>query len=234
MRRLLILMILTLSMISCAHAVNIEPDKNIHSVIGGLYSLGAAVELNGNINPEISQLTKYFVSEPKNMQLTRVKNSIWAGVEVNKNSRVKNYLRSHSQELGIMESPAGKSEWFSGDYAWLKVADVVKGKLVPVKFFASEGDGEIFFTNKDKNLWWTANPKFTAQASHEILSKYGINQPDLHVPSESKRVSIYNSVRPSEVSKPEKIHVGSKKNSFDMGMDIGDIRFDPIPNRPRN
>lgn len=232
MRKLLLVIVLIMSISSCAFA-DVEPDRELHKVIGGFYSLAAAVDLNESLKPNINQLGKFFVNMPENVQLSQVKNSIWAGVEVVKNSSVRNYLRSHSSELGITESPEGY-EWLGGDYAWMKIADIVKGKIVPIKFLASEGDGEIFFNVDGQNSWWMANPNFTAQASQEILSKFGVNQPDLHAPSKTSRVSIYESVRPSEVRTPEKMHVGRKRNSFDVELEIGDIRFDPIPNRPRN
>ncbi len=232
MRKLLLVIVLIVSISSCAFA-DVEPDRELHKVIGGLYSLAAAVDLNENVKPDISQLRKYFASSPDDMKISRVKNSIWAGVEVAKNSDTRNYLRSHSQELGIAESPEG-SAWLGGQFAWMKIADVVKGKIVPVKFSVSEGDGKIFFNVHGQNSWWMANPDFTDQASQEILSRYGVNQPNLHVPAKSSRVSIYDSVRPSAVGTPEKMHVGRKRSSFDMDIELGNVIFDPIPNRPRN
>ncbi|MBQ7593879.1 MAG: hypothetical protein IJU48_05950 [Synergistaceae bacterium] len=232
MRKLLLVMILIVSMSSCVYA-NVEQDSELHKIIGGLYSVAAAVDMNENVKPDINQLGKFFTNTPKNMQLYRVKNSIWAGIEVGKTSTARSYLRSHAAELGILESPEGR-EWMSGDYAWMKIADVVKNKLVPMKFSASEGDGKIFFNVPGQNSWWMANPDFTAQAAREILNRHGVNQPDLHAPTKSGRVSIYDSVKPAEVGKPEKMHVGRKRSSFDMELEIGDIRFDPIPNRPRN
>ena len=232
MRKLLLVIVLIVSISSCAFA-DVEPDRELHRIIGGLYSLAAAVDLNGNVKPEIGQLRGYFVEAPESVQLSRVKNSIWAGIEVGKNSSVRNYLRSHAAKLGIFEAPEGP-EWMSGRLACMKIADVVKGKIVPVKFSASEGDGEIFFNADGQNSWWMATPDFTDQASQEILSKYGVNQPNLHVPSKNERVSIYDSVRPSTVRTPEKMHVGRKKSSFDMDIELGNVIFDPIPNRPRN
>lgn len=235
MRKFLIVIVFALSRAACAFA-EVEPDVELHKIIGGLYSLVSAVELNDNAQPHINQIRKFFAEIPKewqsNSQIIRVRNSIWVGVSVGKFSSARNYLRSHSEELGITESPEGY-EWMGGNYAWIKAADVVRNEIVPVNYIASEGDNLIFFSTPGQNSWWQSNPKFTAEAAQEILNRYGINQPDLHVP-EGTRVSIYDSVRPASVGTPEKMHVGRKKSSFDMELEIGDIIFDPIPNRQRN
>lgn len=235
MRKIFIAVIFAVFMSSYAFA-EIEPDIELHKIIGGLYSLASAVELNENPNPHINQLRKYFADIPRewqaNSQVQRVKNSVWVGVAVGKFSSARNYLRSHASELGITERPEGY-EWISGDYAWLKAADIINNEIIPVNYIAAEGDGSIFFKVSGQNLWWQATPKLSAEASHEILNRYGVNQPDLHAP-EGTRVSIYDSVRPASVGAPEKMHVGRKKSSFDVELEIGDIIFDPIPNRPRD
>ena len=86
MRKILVsLMILCFA--GCAYG-NVEADPEIHRVIGGLYSLACAVELNGNSEPQISQLRQYFSDVPNDwystVQISRVNNAVWAGVAVGK------------------------------------------------------------------------------------------------------------------------------------------------------
>ena len=213
---------------------DVEPDVEVHNVIGGLYSLVEAVELNGKINPDVNQLKNYF-SNPStewlnNIKVSRSKNSIWVGISIPKQSTSRRFLRSNSDELKITNEPDGYA-WIGGNFAWLKAADVVNGKLKPVKIFAAEGDGTIFLTDEAQKFWWQTNPTFNFRAAKEILRRNEAeNPPELHIPSEVSH-SIYESVKPSGVIKvPDDIHLGRKKSSYDMSIEMGDVIFNPIPN----
>ena len=49
-------------------------------------------------------------------------------------------------------------------------------------------------------------------------------------PSQSQRISIYDSVKPSPVQrKPGQMHVG-KSTSNDVLIPVGDVMINPIPN----
>lgn len=49
-------------------------------------------------------------------------------------------------------------------------------------------------------------------------------------PSQSQRISIYDSVKPSPVQrKPERMHVG-RSTSNDVLISVGDVMINPIPN----
>ncbi|MBQ7561472.1 MAG: hypothetical protein IJS99_06540 [Synergistaceae bacterium] len=209
----------------------INPDKDIHSVIGGLYAMALAVNLNNNINPDINKLQRYFVSVPANAQISRVNDSIWVGVKLAKTSTARHYLRSHSPELNITDSPEGYS-WMGGDFAWLKAADISGKKLIPMKLKISRGTGKdsqiIFISTDEQNTWWQANPALTQQAANSALTKWAAkNSPELHAP-EGVAVSIYESVKPSPVARPGKMHVGSD-NGNDKSMAVGDVMINPIP-----
>ena len=222
-----------------ALSAEINPDKEIHRVIGGLYALSAVTAMNGEINPAMNKVLKYFSDVPVNWQnnvrFERVKNEVWVGISVEKYTTARHYLRSNAPELGITDTPAGNS-WLGGDYAWIKAASVVNGKLRPSKLVAARGSGmdygAIFFA-AGKDFWWEAYPAFTKKAAQEVLKRWGVEQTGLHKP-EGVSQSIYDSVKPSEVQKPDDIHTKRKKNfveSFDM--DMGDVIFRPIPNTNR-
>ena len=224
----IILAVLCLS--GCAFG-NVEPDPEIHRVIGGLYSLACAVELNGKSEPQVQHLRQYFSDVPNDwysqVQISRVNNAVWAGVAVGKISTARQFLRTHAQELGICDSPEGYA-WLGGDYAWLKVSGnsglrAARGK--------GTDSGSVFLNVQGSDSWWMASPAFTNQAAKSVLAKHAAkNPPELHKPS-GIHTSIYESVKPSDVKKPGDMHVGRKRNSFDKEIELGrdvDLIFNPM------
>ena len=243
MRKIFVSVMLALFVLSGNAFAGVDPDTEIHDVIGGLYSLACTVALNGETQPHINQLRKYFADVPNDwystVQLSSENNAVWAGVAVGKFSSARKFLREHSAELGILDSPGGYA-WLGGAYAWVKAADIVNGKLKPSGVIAARGKGRdsglVFLSTKGQDSWWMGSPSFTPQAAREVLSKWGVkNAPELHRPSGVHGVSVYESVKPSDVRKPGDMHVGRRKDSFDVRMDLGkDVIFDPFPNRVRN
>lgn len=243
MRKVFTAFIFTLYILtSTSHANSqVDPDKELHRVMGGLYSLASVVELNGSPTPSVNQLSKFFTNIPtgwqKTVKLSRVKNSIWAGISIGNYSSARHFLRSHAQELSITTDPEGYT-WLGGDYAWLKVAEISNGKPKSIALIASRGSGNdsnvIFFRAQGQNSWWQANPDMTPQAAELIMKRCGIrNSPELHSP-EGVSTSVYDTVRPADVPVPDEMHVGRTRTSFDVEFEIGDVIFDPIPNRTGN
>lgn len=243
MRKIFVSVVLALFVL-CGNAfAEVEPDTELHDIIGGLYSLTCAAALNGETQPHINQLRKYFADVPNDwystVQLSTESNAVWAGVAVGKFSSARKFLREHSAELDILDSPGGYA-WLGGAYAWMKAADIVNGKLKPSGIIASRGKGRdsglVFLSTKGQESWWTASPSFTPQAAKDVISRWGVkNAPELHRPSGVHGQSVYESVKPSDVKKPGDMHVGRRKSSFDVRMDLGtDVIFDPMPNRVRN
>ena len=240
MRKIFSLLTILILIFSCPVNLNAEEVENnleTQKIIGGLYSLVSAVELNARAKVDVNSVVRFFEKIPAGWQnivkIENHKNSIWVGVAVDKNSKARNYLRTNASALGIMDSPGG-SAWFSGDFAWLKAGDTAKKKVKSINFSAAEGDGTIFFKSEGHNSWWAAYPSFTSRAKREILEKHGVeNSPELHAPEEEKlkeRTSIYEDVKPSSVRVPDKIHMGTQKSSLDMSVEVGDVIFNPIPN----
>lgn len=234
-----ILILILISSASFAAEDDLTNAEN-HKIIGGLYSLAAAVELNAKTNPDINSLVRFFEKIPagwqKEVKIESDKKSIWVGIAVNQYSSARRFLRENSQNLGILDAPNG-SAWLGGEFAWLKAGEIVKKKFNPVKFSAAEQDGIIFFNADKTDLWFSAWPNFNSRSRKEILEKHGTeNHPVLTAPKvqEEGRVSIYDQVKPSSVRIPDKMHMGTQKNSFDMSMEVGDVIFNPIPNTQRN
>ena len=216
----------------------VNSDAETHKIIGGLYSLAAAIELNAKTNPDINSLVRFFERIPPGWQneitIERDKNkkSIWVGIAVNQYSTARSYLRAHSQELGIMDAPDG-SAWFGGEFAWIKAADIAKRKLKPVNFSAAANDETIFFSADNNNSWWAAWPNFNQGSKKKILEADGAENVSGLVAPEAKeenRTSIYDEVKPASVRVPDKMYMGTKKSSFDMSVEVGDVIFNPIPN----
>ena len=218
---------------SCAFA-DVNPDTEIHRVIGGLCSVVSALSLSGEAEPSLRILREYFDDAPAdwNVRFERVSNDIWVGVPVGKFSTARKYLRSNSPELGITDSPAGGA-WMGGNYAWLKAGTVRDGRLIPAALKAAQGSGNdsdaIFFSTDDSN-WWQSYPSLTRRASQEVLKLCGAKVPGLRRPAGISQ-SIYEEVKPSEVRKPADIHT-NRKHEFGESYDIdmGDVIFRPIPN----
>ena len=234
MRKILTALMLCVFMCaSCSAEIN--PDPEIHRVIGGLYSLVSALAMNGQSAPNLRILRNYFADTPNDwldtIKVERVGNDLWAGVSVGKFSTARQYLRANSPELGITDKPAGDS-WMSGDYAWLKAGSVNGVRLTPITLKAAKGSGNdsgtIFFSTDDSN-WWQSYPSLNEKSSQEILTLCGVEAVGLHKPEGGKR-SIYDEVRPSAVSKPADIHTRRNHDfgeSYDVNM--GDVIFNPIP-----
>lgn len=233
----LLVLMLCLMLCSSPSYSEVNPDPEVHRIIGGLYSLAAAVCLNGNTNPNVSNLVSFFKdipSEWKNgIKVSRVNSSIWVGMSVNQYSTARHFLRANAEALGITESPEGYA-WIGGDDAWIKAADISGSKIKPIRLKASKGSGNdsrmIFLSTEGQVSWWQMNPTPKSSMSEKIISRWGVKESsELHAPKGNK-TSIYESVRPSAVrKKPADIHIGTRRNSFDMSMNVGDVVFTPVP-----
>lgn len=232
MRKIFVSAIIAVLFAAGTAPAEVEQDLEIHNVIGGLYAIAGAAKLHGN-NSNITQLARYFAEVPDGWQekvkLSRVNDSLWAGISVGKYSTARRYLRANAQKLGICESPESYA-WLGGDFAWIDVSHLA--------LKAARGSGQdsgLVFLSPDGESWWVAVPSFSKRAEGEIMKTFGVkNAPELHRPAGVSR-SLYESVKPSGVRKPEDMHVGRKRTSLDMEVEIGkDLIFDPIPNRPRH
>ena len=240
MRKILTALIICVFMCGVCSSAEVNPDPEIHKVIGGLYSLVSAMAINGETATDVRALRKYFSNVPADwldsVRIERVNNDLWAGVSVGKYSTARQYLRSNSPELGITDSPSG-SEWMSGDFAWLKAGSINGGKFVPLQLTASKGSGKdagILFFSVDGHNWWKSHPSLNAKSSQEALRRWGVKAEGLQMPNETRR-SIYDEVKPTEVRKPADIHTGRKREfgeSYDVNM--GDVIFSPIPHTTYN
>ena len=237
----LLMLVMLSSCLSCSFA-DVNPDIEVHRIIGGLYSLAASVCLSDN--PNVNNPAAYFRDIPENWQnnvkIERVNSSVWVGVNVNKYSEARRFLRDNAEALSIRESPEGLV-WIGGDNAWIKAGDIKDRKIKSIRLKAAKGSGKdsnvIFISTEGQNSWWQMYPTPKAAIADKIISRWGIkNAPELHKPeAEAKTNSIYESVKPSDVrKKPANIHIGTRKNNLDMSVNVGDVVFSPVPQLRRD
>ena len=230
MRKVFTASILAIFMFTANASAEVNPDTEIHRVMGGLYSLVSVIAVNGEAEPDIRTLRRYFADVPgewlDNVRVERAGNDLWAGVSVGKYSTARKYLRSNSPELGITDSPAG-SAWMGGDFAWVKAGVISGKKLIPSSLKAAQADGAVFFST-DGNDWWMSYPELSRKTAQGIMKLWGVKQPGLRKP-QGVSSSVYESVKPSEVRKPADIHT-NRKHQFGESYDIdmGDVIFRPV------
>ncbi len=242
MRKIFIASILVISLLGVGFSAElINPDIEIHRTVGGLYSLISVIALNGHADVKPDNLRKYFADLRSdwqdNIRIEKHGNDLWVAVSVEKFTTAKTFLRSHSRELGITDSPAVDS-WTAGHFAWLKAGTVNGGKFTPLTLKASYGSGKdsdvLFFSAKGNNSWWQENPPLTKKTKDALMKSLGVEQSGLHRPS-GVSTSIYDAVRPSAVRKPADIHT-KRDTSFGESYDVnmGDVIFNPIPHTTYN
>ena len=234
MRKILVALIIVLAASTSSLAVQINPDTELHKTIGGLYALVSALAVSDSVPEKAESLRECFDDVPSkwadSVTLEKVEDDVWVGVSVETSPSSKNFLRSHSSELGISDKPGGKS-WVSGKLAWLKAGEFWNGKFVPVKIRASYGEGKdsniLFFSARGQDSWWHSYPELSRKTAVSVMKIYGENKNGLHRPEGAAR-SIYNEVRPSAVRKPADIHTKREKTfEDDLERQMGDVIFRP-------
>lgn len=235
-RKIFTALVLTLFVASSSSAAQVNPDVEIHTAVGGLYTLTAALAIESRLSPEAGHIRKFFVDVPSDWQesfkIEKTGNDIWVGVSVAKFSTAKMFLRNSAKSMGISDQPGGTS-WVSGDFAWLKAGTVKNGKFVPVELRAAYGSGKdselLFFSTKSHDSWWQCNPVLTKNAEAAVMKLWGEEQAGLHKPAGVGH-SIYDSVRPSAVKKPDDMHTSETKSFSDkFDKDMGSVIFKPVP-----
>ena len=207
MRKILLLILIFSSQAAFAQ---VNQDLEVHKVIGGLYSLAAASNLNLQSNANVK----------------KINNNLWVGIDVDKYSTARRFLRNEAKNLDLREAPDGYY-WLGGDEVWLNAS---KLNLLAAK--GSGQDNELLFLSSDNGETWWLSSEISKQTQNQILKKFAAkNPPELHKPSGQKQ-SLYESVKPADVVKPDDMRMSRKKSSFDMEFEVGkDVIFNPIPNR---
>ena len=211
-----------------------EPDPEVHRVVGGLYALAAAAGLHGGKDiPTPAQLQRCFTNT-LTAQVAATGDGWWVGVPVGRFSSARRFLRAHAPKLEIMDGAGGRP-WMGGDTAWLKAASVTgkeaKASAKPLPLQAAQGAGDdarLLFLSADGAEWWQA-PAMTDAAREAALKRWGTSRaPELHAPAGAP---VEEKLSASPVGLPEDMHTGA--TSDDLSLEVGDVLFKPLP-RVRN
>ena len=225
-------------------APRVEPDPEAHRVIGGLYALAAAANLQGGAAvPSPSHLRRYFAETSADwlsaVQVAEAGGAWWVGVPVGRYSTARRFLRAHAPELGVLDGPGGRP-WMGGEVAWMRAADVTgQGKKAAAKALplqAALGSGEdaevLFLGAPDADLWWQATPALTPIAREAALKRWGTKASGLHAPRGEGAAA--EEFRASPVGLPQDIHLGRDSDDIDFSVEMGDMIFNPIPRMKNN
>ncbi len=172
----------------------VEPVPELHQVMGGLYALSAALELQqseakSGALPNASSVTHYFkdTASPAgtSVQLKSADGSWWVGVPVPNSPEARRFLRLNAPALKVFEDDT-RTAWLGGKYAWMRAARIESAKnkssVVFASFEAREGYEKdrdwLFFSSSgtDNKDWvWQSPFLFTESAHNAVLKQHGRN-----------------------------------------------------------
>ena len=231
-----------------AYAVTVEPDVEVHRVVGALYALSAAMNLyhaESEAIPSPEQLGRYFRRDtlpggwPESVHVASFGGAWWVGVAVDPYSPARRFLRANAPELSILDAPGG-APWMGASFAWMEAlrmgaSGAGKGSASPAVEVA-EGSGEdrneLFFRTPGTDRYWWSPLRFSASARDSVLKRWGraADGSALTVPQE--RAAAKEEFHASPVGLPEEFGVSSDQEPG-SSLEMGDVIFNPIP-RPRS
>ena len=236
-----------------AYAVTVEPDVEVHRVVGALYALSAAMNLyhaeSGAI-PSPEQLGRCFRRDtlpggwPESVRVASYGGAWWVGVAVDPYSPARKFLRANAPELSILDAPGG-APWMGASFAWMEALrmEVLRMKAsgagknsASSAVEAAEGSGEdrneLFFRTPGTDRYWWSPLRFSDSARASVLKRWGraVEGSALTVPRE--RAAVKEEFRATPVGLPEEFGVSSDQESG-SSVEMGDVIFNPIP-RPRS
>ena len=231
-----------------AYAVTVEPDVEVHRVVGALYALSAAMNLyhaESEAIPSPEQLGRYFRRDtlpggwPESVHVASFGGAWWVGVAVDPYSPARRFLRANAPELSILDAPGG-APWMGASFAWMEAlrmgaSGAGKGSASPAVEVA-EGSGEdrneLFFRTPGTDRYWWSPLRFSDSARASVLKRWGraVEGSALTVPRE--RAAVKEEFRATPVGLPEEFGVSSDQEPG-SSVEMGDVIFNPIP-RPRS
>ena len=230
-----------------ACAVTVEPDVEVHRVVGTLYALSAAMNLyhlEPGAIPSPEQLGRYFQRDalpggwPESVRVVSYGGAWWVGVAVD-HSPARKFLRANAPELSILDAPGG-APWMGASFAWLEVlrpgaSGAGKGSA-PTAAEAAEGSeedrDELFFRTPGTDRYWWSPLSFLPSARASVLGRWGRAVEGTALRGPRERAAVKEEFRATPVGLPEEFGVSSDQEP-DSSLEMGDVIFNPIP-RPRN
>ena len=245
--RIVAIMFLCLA-VTCAGAagaVVIEPDSDLHEVMGDLYALSVAMRLYYDDThktqcPALDELIHYLKRPlpddwPSDYRTAAFQGDWWVGRKVPEFSTARKFLRDNAPSLGLYEQES-QNAWLGGAFVWVcAVSFDNKAKPVPVPEKAvlkvAQGEGNdsqyLFFNSPGTDYYWRSGFIYTTEAHADALKKFGI---DTKGPFEVPPPPSYapETLTASPVELPPNFTL-SGEEEFDARM--GDVLFNPVPRR---
>lgn len=228
-----------------AHAVRVEPDPEVHRVLGTLYALATAINLHRSVSeglPEPVHLERYLRADslpegwPDSVRIAESSGSWWVGIPVPAYSTARKYLRANASELGVHDG-AGGIPWMGGSLAWIAaVRPDPSGKGArPFGVRIAEGWDEdksaLFFGTPSTDRFWWSPLLLSDSARSTALKRWGrASAPELRIPR--AQAEERETFKASPVGLPEEFGVSADREPG-PSMEMGDVILNPIP-RPRS
>ena len=226
-----------------AYAVTVEPDVEVHRVVGALYALSVAMNLyyaESEAIPSPEQLGRYFRRDtlpagwPESVHIASFDGAWWVGVAVDPYSPARKFLRANAPELSILDAPGG-APWMGASFAWMKASGAGKGSASPAAE-VTEGSGEdrneLFFRTPGTDRYWWSPLRFSASVRDSVLKRWGHAAEGAALAVPQERAAAKEEFRASPVGLPEEFGVSSDREPG-SSVELGDVIFNPIP-RPRS
>ncbi len=225
-----------------AYAVTVEPDVEVHRVVGALYALSVAMNLyyaESEAIPSPEQLGRYFRRDtlpsgwPESVHIASFEGAWWVGVAVD-HSPARKFLRANAPELSILDAPGG-APWMGASFAWMKASGAGKGSASPAAE-VTEGSGEdrneLFFRTPGTDRYWWGPLRFSDSARASVLGRWGRAAEGFALTVPRERAAVKEEFRATPVGLPEEFGVSSDQEPG-SSVEMGDVIFNPIP-RPRS
>lgn len=225
-----------------ACAVTVEPDVEVHRVVGALYALSAAMNLyhaEPGAIPSPEQLGRFFQRDtlpsgwPGSVRVASYEGAWWVGVAVDPYSPARKFLRANAPELNVLDAPGG-APWMGASFAWMEALRLGASGAPAAE--AAEGSGEdrneLFFRTPGTDRYWWSPLRFSDSARASVLKRWGraVDGSTLTVPQE--RAAAKEEFRAAPVGLPEEFGVSSDQEPG-SSLEVGDVIFNPVP-RPRS
>ncbi|NLL37624.1 MAG: hypothetical protein GX256_08915 [Fretibacterium sp.] len=201
-------------------ADTIEPDPELHDLMGGLSALSAVAALKASDPLKDSFLPGGLDWAWAKVSVEDREGDRWVGLEVPASQEVRRFLRLNSPRLDVFEED-GRTPWLSGPRVWMKAG----GEEGVVRVGAGD---RLFFGTSGTDWLWRSPLQPTESVRRALLKgRDAAPDPALEVVPIQKEAETFKA---SPVGLPADITVSGDE---DNSMEVGGLKVNPIP-RMRN
>jgi hypothetical protein len=162
-----------------AGATVIEPDPELHGVLGDMYALATAMRLHhdagGRRLPGLDELARYLRNPlpdgwPANYRIAEIRGGWWIGRRVSEFSTARRFLRNNAFSLGLYEQE-GQNIWLGGPFVWMDASPFGEN-IMRIKVARGDDNDYIFFNSPETAYYWRGELALTAEAAAGALEKF--------------------------------------------------------------